>query len=372
MQLRYPKLALLVIAAALTMADQITEVSEVYTPNGSKIFVYRTDTQLDPNRVEAYRKYYARVYPKAIILEKETPAYNCHHYAWHINAGNSDKWWMTDIDLNGNFNLLYITDGSYTQVSKSDPKATHLVYFGNGIEHSAIKSSITDYAVSKWGNLFTMRHPIKDCPYSTSDIRYYKLSMNISGPSTVENDMSTPIRYTLLNAPAGANISWTVQPKGCLLGGQGTTSITVKPSPWLIISAQSTMKGCKVNIPEFNTVCTTDCPIKDIMLFRYGQSNYDFTLRAVCDVSSDIEIKCVWSCDDPGVKFYELEYPDDAAFADGAGRFTSVRFPRDGSYNISVYAEVIGDPSLGISDVFTKTISVSSTMNLVEPPLVAE
>lgn len=359
----YNKL-LLLCAAVITLAFTEPELKhKFYTPNGTEVEVKRDTRQFTTEQINAQIKEFQKIYPKAIIIDEWTNDYNCHHYAWHLYPGNTEKWWMDNM-------LPYITDGSYTRVNSNDSEATHLVYFGRGPEHSAIKSSRPNYVYSKWGALPLMYHPIEDCPYPTSDIRYYKLTMKIDGPTEVKSNMITPIRYTLLNAPEGATITWSVTPKANLLSGQGTTSITVRPDFSLEISAQTSIKGSKVNIPSVHTTCSQTFQITDINLFRYGQREYDFTLMAVCDV--DAELKCAWSCDDPGVEFYDVEYPDDAAFASGIGRFTAVRFPGDGTYNISVYAEPVGNTSLGVSHVFTKSISVSRTMQAVKPPLATE
>lgn len=365
-------LAIPVIAFTIELETSGT----VYTPNGSSVDVIRYNFIMSKSEADATRERIEKTYPKAVILGSATYEYNCHHYAWHMSTGNTEKWWMSHYTSSypkTPTNIKYITDGSYVRVNGNDSGATHIVYFENGIPiHSAVKSSIpNNTVVSKWGAECLVRHSITDCPYNASDIRYYKLNMWISGPSFVEGDMETPIHYTLHNAPSGAEITWTVYPENCLLSGQGTTTITVKPSPMLHVSVTTSISGCNVNIPEVTTTCSQNFQIKDILLFRYGQTDFDFTLKAVCDLDSDTEITCVWSCDDPEVEFFDVQYPEDVMFCDGIGRFTAVRFPRDGVYNISVYG-MGNNPSIGSSRIFTKEISVHHNMQSIDPPLETE
>lgn len=365
MYAKIPLIASGVIALAFTSLSSDLTQGIVYTPKGSSVSVFHRSGSLDPNDIESKRKAYKKAYPNAVFIAEATLEYNCHHYAWHMASGNSDKWWMNYMDR-------YISDGSYKQVAANSSEATHLVYFEEGVpSHSAVKSAVPGKLDSKWGALWLVRHSVKDCPYELSDIRYYKLNMWITGPSTIDPGDPTPVIYTLNNAPQGATITWTVTPNGCLIDGQGTPTISVSPRSQMHVSVQTSVGGSKVNVPEVVTSFSQRLQINDIELFRYGQNEYDFTLKALCNVGIENEIECVWECDDQEVEFYDVQYPDDAMFIDGIGRFTAVRFPRDGTYTISAYALAVNDSSLGSSRVFTKTFTINRTQS-IDPPLLVE
>ena len=161
---------------------------DVYTPFGSKVDVMNRIEILTDADKESIRQDWSSRYPNAIYLGEATSKYNCHAYAWSMSEGGREVW-MNDP-------TLYMTDGSYTLTNSADPKATKIYYYNdNPYElHSAIKS-FGGYFVSKWGSLCLIRHAPNDCPYNTDNLRYYKLSMEISGDTFVPFPMPSIVLY---------------------------------------------------------------------------------------------------------------------------------------------------------------------------------
>ena len=114
-----------------------------------------------------------------------TVKYNCHSYAWYQQS-TSNPYWL-------NYPDKFITDGSYTKVSKLEVEiGGRMVYYDTIFDtygtptHSAIITGIVDrvhsvreFTVkSKWGMLGLYEHSWINCPYyyvnlTPVDLEYY-------------------------------------------------------------------------------------------------------------------------------------------------------------------------------------------------------
>lgn len=238
-----------------------------------------------------------------------------------MNSPNDDKYW---------------TDGSYVQTNQSDPKATKVSYASD--DHSAIISTPSAYFISKWGALCLMKHTAADCPYNSSNLKYYKLSMEMSGDEIVAlpNNTSTVSRqYTLSNVPAGATVQWTVVGRGTLVSGQGSNTIqtSITGSGITTISAKvNCPTGLVVRIPFGLNVISSSAPIvTDITLTRYGVTN----LLEVKTNQPDGNF--IWSVTGEGnATFYDNPYAEDASFAQTPNVFKAIEVSQSGYYTISI------------------------------------
>ena len=321
------------LLAAFTLYPSLISFSQtIYTPFGSEVQVSEEIEIMTDEMKESWRQDIATHYPNTVYLGEATSKYNCHAYAWSVSEGG-EKYWMNDP-------TPYMTDGSYTLTNSADPKATKIYYYNdNPYElHSAIKS-FGGYFVSKWGSLCLIRHAPNDCPYNTDNLRYYKLSMEISGDTFVPFPSLTNTftkNYTLSNVPKSATVSWSISRFGRILSGQGTNTVQVEfyGSGFSILSAAvHCSTGLVVNVPSLSIESITAPYITDIELFKYSQNTGEFTLRAV---SNNNNGTFNWSVSGGRAEFCDLPYPDDAIFMFYPNIFTAISFYTTGTYTITV------------------------------------
>lgn len=144
--------------------------------------------------------------------ERVAPAsrtYNCHCYAWHKSDGG-DSYWVNQLNINYQSNLSkYWSGASPTYQTTSSSKATKVFYpYG---DHSA-KIITPSLYESKWGNWPRYRHAPTDCPYNSTELRYYGIPVN--GNSLICSSSSCSI----LNI-SGASYNWTYD--NVTIGGSG-------------------------------------------------------------------------------------------------------------------------------------------------------
>lgn len=330
---------------------------QIFTPQGSKVNVINFGEQLTAAQKEAYKQECIQKYPRAIYLGEATSTYNCHAYAWSVSEGG-EKYWMDSPN-----NDIYMNDGSYTLTSQSDPKARKVSY-SNG-DHSAIIPAHggTDL-ISKWGIGCLMKHAYNDCPYNSTGLKYYKLSMEISGdevialPSTASSATRT---YTLSNVPNGATVKWKVVGRGTIISGQGSNSIQVQIPGTGIYTVSAKVycnTGLIVNIPFDKNITASAAPIiTDIEMSKYIQRNGEFTLRVV---SNQPDGTFTWSVSDNNAQFYEIPYPDDASFMEHPNSFKAVRFYQTGIYTITVVGSKTGSTD---TNTYSKTFDITEAVS---------
>lgn len=303
----------------------------IYTPQGPKVIVYERIDEISEAEKEAQRQHFTQKYPKAVYLDEATSTYNCHNYAWNMTEGGG-KFWMDEP-------TTYMTDGSYVSTYSFDIKATKIYYDNGYLEaHSAvIPSPNSSYVVSKWGEGPLMKHYPWDSPYDDSNLKYYKLSMEIKGEENVSlpDPHSKVIKtYTLTNVPDGATVEWSTDGNGItILSGQGTSTIQAE----IGVSHTGQIKakvhcptGLVVNIPYDLSIKASAAPIiTDIQLMEYGS---EYILKAVTNEPDGI---FTWSVSG-NAELCENPYAGDASFSVEPNTFTGVRFYEMGIYTVTV------------------------------------
>lgn len=338
------------MAALFIMLLSQSSFAQIYTPQGSPVTVYNIGEQFTNAQKIAIRQDLQRRYPNAIYVDEATTTYNCHAYAWSVSEGGS-KYWM-----NSPNDDIYMTDGSYTQTYLSDSKATKVSYADD--DHSAIVS-YGGYLISKWGALCLMKHRPNDCPYTSNNLKYYKLSMSISGEENIQlpsNTATVTKQYTLSNIPANATVNWSVSPGASILSGQGSQTIQVAFTGTGIRNVKAvvhTSTGQSLNIPPL-TVTTSIAPIvTDIEIFKYFQGTGEFTLKAVTNNPNGI---FTWTIASGNAELYELPYPDDASFLEFPNIFAAIRFYEYGWCTVTVTSTDINAIQ---SYTYSKSFSIS-------------
>ncbi len=207
--------------------------ADIYTPKGDNVEAYRITSEWSENYRGYYDNYYSQAYPNATLIltyggYSTTKKFNCHAYAWHISEGGEYRWigFYRDSDED-----IYWTGGSYTEVSPVYPGGK--VSYGS-YDHSATIADPLIYGsgwfVSKWGNKVLMRHQYDDCPYTSTNLKYYKLNPNMTGSTNllcynVQRTFSTNITHM-----SAATLTWTKGSHISYVSGAGTPQYTVKGS----------------------------------------------------------------------------------------------------------------------------------------------
>lgn len=310
---------------------------KTYTPQGSEVpLSVLSISEFTPAIKAALKEEWTKKYPRATYMGEATVTYNCHAYAWSVSEGG-EKYWM-------NYPSPYWLDGSYVETYSNNPKARKVYYPNPNEEHSAITVPPGPYLISKWGALCLMKHLPADCPYNSSGLRYYKLSMEISGEQIIalpDPASSVTRQYSLSNVPTEATVEWNVAggPRSTIVSGQGSNAIQVS-----ITGSNSTSISAKVHCPTglvvkipFNLqVITSAAPIiTDIELIQYCSVNL------LHIITNQPEGNFVWSVDNSfnnanNVTLYDNPYPDDALFIDSPNTFKAVQTSSPGSYTFTV------------------------------------
>ncbi len=345
----------LIILFALLFCNDIC--GQIYTPQGNFVEVIKRDEQLTVAEKEAIRQKWSQTYPRAICLEEATTIYNCHAYAWSVSEGGEKCWMNTPNDV------IYMTDGSYTQTNRYDPKATKVSY-GND-DHSAILfSNGSNYFISKWGSGCLMKHTYNDCPYNSANLKYYKLSMEISGDEFIvlpDDVSSVNRRYTLSNVPQGATVTWKLSGGGKIVSGQGNNSIQVEipfSGNYSVSASVHCSTGLIVNIPfRLNVVASAAPIITDIEIFKYMQENGEFTLRAVSNRPDGI---FTWYVSGNNAQLCDIPYPDDASFSPYPNCYKAMHVYEPGIYTVTVVGH---NANNGDSYTYSKNFNITEVVS---------
>lgn len=143
----------------------------IYTKKGLPVIanhIYCVDTYQE----EELGLEYLKIHESAKPLDDATCTYNCHAYAWYISEGGEHCW--IDAKLPGTQAIddnvkNFWEDGTYV---KCDSIEAEKVFYYKG-DHSAIVVSPGVY-ISKWGPCHVFQHAPNDCPYISTDKRFYK------------------------------------------------------------------------------------------------------------------------------------------------------------------------------------------------------
>jgi len=205
--MKYTASLLIVLQFIFGIASGQDYRNDVQTPKCNNVVAYTIGSEYSDSLKIYYDSQYASEYPNVEILASNgthstTEKFNCHAYAWHVSEGGDNRW--IGYSYGNTDEYVYWQDGSYVEVLGSVPYPGKVSYADD--DHSAITTSESGWFISKWGNKVLARHRWDDCPYTSSNLKYYKLSMSLSGPSSI---CTTGTTFTVDNVPAGYTVSWT-------------------------------------------------------------------------------------------------------------------------------------------------------------------
>jgi hypothetical protein len=170
------------------------------TPNCTDISAYVVYTapltQAQINSINASQQ---SQFPNVVKLAEPTSSYNCHNYAFVKSEGGSEFWLNTPGDD------AFWNDQSYVSTTNTAQANLKVSYQG---DHSAVTTSVTNQAISKWGVWGLYRHNITDVPSSylpNSTLTYYRRKPTITGPSLICSSGT----FGLQDQPTGTSISWS-------------------------------------------------------------------------------------------------------------------------------------------------------------------
>ena len=304
------------------------------TPLGSIVDVYPSSGYYSSSEIQSIRAYFQHYYPNAIILSDPTYSYNCHAYAWWMSEGGNERWMDNP--------STYIVDGSYIQVD-CPLDIPHKVAYYNGsiIEHSAVYTAEADTRlVSKWGPSCLMKHSVLDCPYSTSDIRDYRLKWEISGDSLVDlqltpNGQASPATaiYSVSDFPSTCSIEWSVSGLASIVNGQYSPTVSLSILGNFSIGATMTNTSGHSTTIFGKKVKASHAPIvTDIDFFQYWPTSPGHYVMKVIANKSNGD----FSWETTGGVLQDLTYPYDATFMMEPTLFKEILFSQPGIYTITV------------------------------------
>ena len=165
-------------------------MNDIYTPNGSPVVTFlMCESSIEKRK--SLDQYYAQHYPHAVQIKtydncSSTRKFNCHGYAWLRVEQNIDRWigtgWPNDIV---DPEKIYITDGSYTEVSQETYPGK--VFWASG-DHTPITTEQQGIFISKWNEWPLMKHSWNYSPFGSSNLKYYKKTPPSSGIPRVSLD----------------------------------------------------------------------------------------------------------------------------------------------------------------------------------------
>lgn len=157
----------------------VTKTS-VYTPKGSCV-VGGIISELTSADYNSLNNQTSENFPNAVKKREPTNSYNCHSYAWYSQSASNNVWIGLEIE---GVNYMgeqkkYWTDGSYIMIKSGQgdtipagiPNGSKVDY--SNADHSAIKTSNTKFT-SKWGAAGLFEHSPSYCPYTSTNLNYYK------------------------------------------------------------------------------------------------------------------------------------------------------------------------------------------------------
>ena len=392
--MRKLSLILVCIFVYVTLEAQYTDTL-IQTPNGTsveaKIF---TSSDMTNSQKEDAKNFWLSCYNNRITyIAEATYKYNCHAFAWHVSEGGNQVWINTPNDDK------YWEDYSYVEVSNTS-EATKISFGGpcyqvwttcNGTEyqnpcdHSATTTNVTDYFISKWGASPRFKHHKNDCPYSTEDLHYY-IRLTISGPSTLYSQAT----YTIDNLPPGAAVQWSVTPSYI------APTIAVQDSGSVILTNHYGIDGESTHgtLQAVVTIGNQQITLTKDILFGWaivsiGKSRLDmrpgeYILEANTTNDPNTSITSTWSVTGPSAALVDFPYPDDASYADKAGRlkvlevytpgyYTVCATANDGNYTTQPYCTdfYIDDykPAGGMFSLSPNPVTTSVTITMDETKL---
>ncbi|MDR3338687.1 MAG: T9SS type A sorting domain-containing protein [Candidatus Symbiothrix sp.] len=231
-------------------------MGDICTPLGNPVVTYLMCESSTSTRA-GLDATYAQTYPNAEQIPtydgySATRKFNCHGYAWLRVEQGIDRWigynYTTDEDI-------YMTDGSYTQVSQATYPGK--VSWASG-DHSAVTTNQQGIFISKWNEYPLMRHAWNYSPYGTTNLKYYVRSadVSISGPS---HACTAGTVFSLENLPSGATVQWSVSGTAFTLSNQTNTSVRVTKTG---LDESQAVLTALINTCASVTKTITPCPLR--------------------------------------------------------------------------------------------------------------
>jgi hypothetical protein len=171
------------------------------TPNCTSVSAYdQYQMPLTPDQIISINHDRETHFPHVAVLEGPTSSYNCHNYAWLKSTGGSTFW------LNSPGDDSFWTDGSYisTPYSSGTPDI-RISYQG---DHSAVTTSGSNQAISKWGAWGLYQHQITYVPAGYlpgNPLTYYRRNT----PVIAGNDVCGGVTFSVPNTPPGNSVTWS-------------------------------------------------------------------------------------------------------------------------------------------------------------------
>lgn len=135
-----------------------------------------------------------------------THEYNCHGYAWYVSEDGSNGW-INNNDYYNDPNLSKYWTGLQSYVTGSTANGRKIHYSND--DHSAITTTNSSYAISKWGKCPLYLHLKADCPYVSTGLVYYQLNPNMTGSTSVLcYNVQRPFNTNITHM-TGATLTWT-------------------------------------------------------------------------------------------------------------------------------------------------------------------
>jgi hypothetical protein len=152
------------------------QMYDIYTPMGSYVKTYLMCEAPTSTR-EFHDDNYSSTYPNAEMIIvynglSSTRKFNCHGYAWLRVEQGIDRWIGYDWSDIGTYPDIYITDGSYKQVSLETFPGKVFWDRSSGGDHTAITTAQSGWFISKWNQFPLFKHRWDDSPYGTA-FKYY-------------------------------------------------------------------------------------------------------------------------------------------------------------------------------------------------------
>ena len=199
------------------------QMYDIYTPLGSSVKTYLMYEAATSTR-EYYDDYYSSRYPNAemiIVYDglSSTRKFNCHGYAWLRVEQGIDRWIGYDWSDMGTYPDVYITDGSYTQVS-SETFPGKVFWDRPYGDHTAITTEEPGWFISKWNQFPLFRHRWDDSPYGTA-FKYYVKNCPpvvnlINQPVTTDTTVTSCGDINVQNVKVQNNAKLTLEAPGAV------------------------------------------------------------------------------------------------------------------------------------------------------------
>ena len=158
----------------------------IYTPMGHTLVGYLY-SEFRPDEIEERTNELSAQYPNATVLRPASAVYNCHSYAWHSDSTSNNVWLVSHISANQSQLMRYWTFDWYKEWYESASEKATYMQTSAEYSHSARITSSGTY-ISKWGPGPLMQHSKTYCPYSTSEMHYYRAKTFPENEITIMGD----------------------------------------------------------------------------------------------------------------------------------------------------------------------------------------